>query len=162
MPKIEVNEHLFYSLVGRRWETRDAFEEALTCAKAELDEDSDSSLPEAERSLKIELNDTNRPDLWSTAGCARQLRIHSGAKRPDYAFFTLMDAQGAGTQEGAGQNPKSPEGEYRVVVDPALKDIRPYIAAFVVSGKPIDEETLKTSSRPRKNSVGTTAASAVP
>ncbi|HRU28578.1 MAG TPA: phenylalanine--tRNA ligase subunit beta, partial [Treponema sp.] len=61
MPKIEVNEQLFYSLVGKRWPNRDAFEEALTCAKAELDEDSDKSLPEAERVLKIELNDTNRP-----------------------------------------------------------------------------------------------------
>lgn len=130
MPKIEVNEQLFYSLVGRRWKTRDEFEEALTCAKAELDEDSDKSLPEAERTLKIELNDTNRPDLWSTAGAARQLRIHSGGKRPDYPFFS---APGAVKESGA----------YRVVVDAALKDIRPYIAAFVVSGAAMDDARLK-------------------
>lgn len=130
MPKIEVNEQLFYSLVGRRWKTRDEFEEALTCAKAELDEDSDKSLPEAERTLKIELNDTNRPDLWSTAGAARQLRIHSGGKRPDYPFFSVP---GAVKESGA----------YRVVVDPALKDIRPYIAAFVVSGAAMDDARLK-------------------
>ncbi len=132
MPKIEVNEKLFYNLVGRRWDSRDAFEEALTCAKAELDEDSDKSLSEAERVLKIELNDTNRPDLWSTAGCARQLRVHSQGARPEYPFFS---------RDGA--TAKQAESAYRVVVDPALKDIRPYIAAFVVSGKAIDDETLK-------------------
>jgi phenylalanyl-tRNA synthetase beta chain len=130
MPKIEVNEKLFYDLVSRRYPSRDTFEEALTCAKAELDEDSDKSLPEPARTLKIELNDTNRPDLWSTAGCARQLRVHGGGKMSSYDFFS---------------RPGSPRdaGAYRVVVDPALKDIRPYIAAFVVSGKPIDDETLK-------------------
>ena len=130
MPKIEVNEQLFYSLVGKRWPNRDAFEEALTCAKAELDEDSDKSLPEAERVLKIELNDTNRPDLWSTAGVARQLRIHNGGGIPKYTFFS---------RPGAIQESK----QYRVVVDPALKDIRPYIAAYVVRGKAIDDSGLK-------------------
>jgi phenylalanyl-tRNA synthetase beta chain len=79
MPKIEVNEEVFYALAdsgtGRGWKSKEGFEEALTCAKAELDEDSDKSLPASERVLKIELNDTNRPDLWGTAGCARQLRM---------------------------------------------------------------------------------------
>jgi len=130
MPKIEVNEQLFYQLVGRRWPTRDEFEAALTCAKAELDEDADPSLPAAERSLKIELNDTNRPDLWSTAGVARQLRVHSGGDQPAYPFVS---------RPGAVLN----AGTYRVVVDAALKDIRPYIAAFVVSGKAIDDLQLK-------------------
>jgi phenylalanyl-tRNA synthetase beta chain len=130
MPKIEVNEKLFYELVGRRYPNRDAFEEALTCAKAELDEDSDKKLPEGERTLKIELNDTNRPDLWSTAGVARQLRVHGGGRKSAYDFFSV---------EGKAKD----AGMYRVVVDPELKSIRPYIAAFVVSGKAIDEETLK-------------------
>ncbi|MDR1443932.1 MAG: hypothetical protein LBI94_03530, partial [Treponema sp.] len=110
MPKIEVNEEVFYSLAfsaqGAKagpdagdslhktcnrelWQTdRAAFEEALSCAKAELDEDSDKSLPPGERVLKIELNDTNRPDLWATAGCARQLRVYYGGRRPEYPFFS--------------------------------------------------------------------------
>lgn len=130
MPKIEVNEQLFFNLVGRRWPDRDAFEEALTCAKAELDEDSDNTQGEAERVLKIELNDTNRPDLWSTAGLARQLRIHSGGGIPRYTFFS---------RPGAVQESR----QYRVVVDENLKQIRPYIAAYVVSGKAIDDRGLK-------------------
>ncbi|MCX7949503.1 MAG: phenylalanine--tRNA ligase subunit beta [Treponemataceae bacterium] len=130
MPKIEVHEQLLYSLIGYRWEGREAFEEALTCAKAELDEDSDKSLPESARILKIELNDTNRPDLWSTAGLARQLRLyHRSAPIPAYPFFS-RPGQALPTT-------------YRVIVDGALKDIRPYIGAFVVKGKKIDEAQLK-------------------
>ncbi|MDR2470567.1 MAG: hypothetical protein LBD09_00470 [Treponema sp.] len=87
MPK-EVNEAVFYTLAGRRWDTREAFEEALSCAKAELDEASNTSLPPEERILKIELNDTNRPGLWGTAGCARQLRVYGGGTIPEYPFFS--------------------------------------------------------------------------
>ena len=67
MPKIDVNEELFYSLAEKKWAGREEFEVALSCAKAELDETSDTNLPPEERTLKIELNDTNRPDLWGTA-----------------------------------------------------------------------------------------------
>jgi phenylalanyl-tRNA synthetase beta chain len=96
MPKIEVNEKAFFTLAGcpggkNGWNTRDQFEQALGCAKAELDEDSDKNLPEEERILKIELNDTNRPDLWGTAGCARQLNVYNGGKAPAYPFFRLRE-----------------------------------------------------------------------
>ncbi|MFP3041287.1 phenylalanine--tRNA ligase subunit beta [Treponema primitia] len=129
MPKIEVNEELFYTLTGRRWDTRDAFEEALTCAKAELDEDSDKGLPAAERTLKIELNDTNRPDLWATAGCARQLRIHNGGKRPEYPFFSSPE--------------KSQKANRKVLVEASVKGVRPYLAGFIASGKSITDSSLR-------------------
>ena len=69
MPKIEVNEEIFYTLAERRWDisdlrSREEFEEALVCAKAELDSEiSPPGSSPADRTLKIELNDTNRPDL---------------------------------------------------------------------------------------------------
>lgn len=129
MPKIEVNENLFYDLVTRRYPNRDAFEEALTCAKAELDEDSDKSLPEADRTLKIELNDTYRPDLWSTAGCARQLRVHGGAKRTSYEFFSKPGAMKKATR--------------KVVVDASVQKVRPFLAGFVASGKAVTDASLK-------------------
>ncbi|WP_026043778.1 phenylalanine--tRNA ligase subunit beta [Treponema primitia] len=129
MPKIEVNEELFYTLTGRRWDTKDAFEEALTCAKAELDEDSDKSLPAGERTLKIELNDTNRPDLWATAGCARQLRIHNGGKRPEYPFFSGPE--------------KSQKASRKVLVEASVKGVRPYLAGFIASGKSITDSSLR-------------------
>ena len=96
MPKIEVNEKLFFNLLGTTLDY-DELEARLTCGKAELDEKPDATLPEAERTIKIELNDTNRPDLWSTAGIARQLRQHAkltvrGAKPVDYrSFFSTAE-----------------------------------------------------------------------
>ena len=60
MPKIEVNEKLFFNLLGTKYDW-DTFEKKLTFAKAELDEKPDESALENERVIKIELNDTNRP-----------------------------------------------------------------------------------------------------
>lgn len=129
MPKIEVNEKLLFTLIGETWDY-DTLEARLTCGKAELDEKPDTNLPENERIIKIELNDTNRPDLWSTGGVARQLRLHKGDKKTSYADF-LSSKDG------------TKDFENRIVtVDPQLKDIRPFMTAFVISGKPIDEPML--------------------
>ncbi len=131
MPKIEVNEKLFFSLLGETYDYA-KLEERLTCGKAELDEKPDTSVPADTRTIKIELNDTNRPDLWSTAGVARQLRLHAhgSAKKGHYGDFFSRDG-------------KAMDAGNRIVkVDPALKDIRPFMTAFVISGKPIDEPML--------------------
>jgi phenylalanyl-tRNA synthetase beta chain len=128
MPKIEVNEKLFFSLLGRRPD-RETLIRELEGAKAELDEWVEGPGDGEDRVLKIELNDTNRPDLWSTAGLARQLASLSGAGRRTYGFFS---------REG-----DSLESSYRVVVDPSASEVRPYIAAFVVSGKPLSDAALR-------------------
>ncbi|MDR2798237.1 MAG: phenylalanine--tRNA ligase subunit beta, partial [Treponema sp.] len=134
MPKIEVNEAVFYALAN--WDTlktgedpRAALEMVLTCAKAELDEDSDKNLPIAERTLKIELNDTNRPDLWGTAGCARQLRIYQGGARPQYPFFSSP-----GNRQKAQQ---------QVLVEASVQGVRPYLAGFIAAGKEITDAALR-------------------
>jgi len=131
MPKIEVNEEVFYSLSGRPggWSGKDEFEEALVCAKAELDEDSDKSLPASERTLKIELNDTNRPDLWGTAGCARQLRIYNSGKIPEYNFFSKT-----------GDIKKASR---KVKVEASVKQVRPFLAGFIAAGKTITDPMLR-------------------
>jgi phenylalanyl-tRNA synthetase beta chain len=136
MPKIEVNEQIFYSLAGcsesqkQSWlNNRDEFEEALVCAKAELDEDCDKNLPEQERTLKIELNDTNRPDLWGTAGCARQLRIYNSSRLPEYDFFSR-----------SGNLKKT---EYKVKVESSVKKVRPYLTGFIAKGKTITDPMLR-------------------
>ena len=143
MPKIEVNEEVFYSLADpkgplagsgtarRLWNSKEEFEEALTCAKAELDEDSDKNLPLSERVLKIELNDTNRPDLWGTAGCARQLRVYNGGKIPEYPFFSQP-----------GKNNLHDQVR-KVKVERSVQQVRPYLAGFIASGKSISDPTLR-------------------
>ena len=131
MPKIEVNEKLFFKLVGRTWDY-DTLERKLTCAKAELDEKPDMTQKEDERVIKIELNDTNRPDLWSTGGIARCLREYeNGCSTSDYRDFLSSDKE-----------INSSANRY-ITVDPSLKDIRPYMVAFVISGKSVDDAMLK-------------------
>ncbi len=129
MPKIEVNEKLFFNLLGTKYDY-DTLEAKLTCGKAELDEKPDMTQSEDERVIKIELNDTNRPDLWSTGGVARQLRVHNTGKISDFSKFmsTKGDIKDFGNRV--------------VTVDEACKDVRPYMVAFVISGKPIDEPML--------------------
>jgi phenylalanyl-tRNA synthetase beta chain len=130
MPKIEVNEKLFFNLLGTKYDY-DTLEKKLTFGKAELDEKPDMSQNENERVIKIELNDTNRPDLWSTGGVTRVLRIHEGAKRSDYSSFMSR----AGAVKDCG--------ERVAYVEPEVKDVRPYMVSFVISGKAIDDPMLK-------------------
>ena len=130
MPKIEVNEEIFYKLAGCiEGINREELEKALVCAKAELDEDSDKSLPVGERTLKIELNDTNRPDLWGTAGCARQLRVYNDGKIPEYAFFSRPGSVKTTTR--------------KVKVEASVKQVRPFLAGFIAAGKTISDPMLR-------------------
>ena len=122
MPKIEIYEDTLYKYIGKKI-IGDEFVKLLSVAKAEFDGKEGDI-------LKIELNDTNRPDLWSSAGLARQLRIYLGGEKKEYPFFSVK-----GKVKDCGN---------RVIeVDPALKTIRPYIAAFAVKGKSMDETMLK-------------------
>ena len=124
MPKIDVNEQLFFKGLGRRFAKAELVE-LLTAAKAELDD-----WPEGEGVLRIECNDTNRPDLWSTMGLARQLSIYLTGKAPSYPFFSR-----AGKVQQAG--------ERRVVVDAGLREIRPFIASFVAEEVAVTDALLK-------------------
>ncbi|MDR2150687.1 MAG: phenylalanine--tRNA ligase subunit beta [Spirochaetaceae bacterium] len=129
MPKIEVNEELFYTLVGTRFPNSQALEEALSCAKAEIAEDSDETVPADERIIKLELNDTNRPDLWSTAGCARQLGLYHAGRTYSYPFFSR-----AGALYPA---------EKIVQVKVSVKQVRPYLAGFIATGQAITDSSLR-------------------
>jgi phenylalanyl-tRNA synthetase beta chain len=123
MPKIEASERTLFGLLGRRLERRE-LEELLPAAKAELDEWT------AEGVLRIELNDTNRPDLWSGPGLARQLRSYLGGKPHSYPFMST--AQSARDTGGR-----------MLFVDKGLRRIRPYSVAFLAVGLPISEDLLK-------------------
>jgi len=129
MPKIEVNEEFFFQLAGQSWSNYEDLEQDLTIAKAELDEWDRIPSDAGERMIKIELNDTNRPDLWTTAGLARQLRIYRTRNIPSYPFFASKG--------------KSIDAAYRVVVEKSVREVRPWIACFVAKGKPISDALLK-------------------
>ena len=131
MPKIEVNRDNFFKLAGREWKTKEEFEEALVSAKAELDSDwilNDSEGNDAP--LKIELNDTNRPDLWSTAGIARQLRLyHLPASLPSYPFFSRKG--------------DLKECTHKIIVDKTVSKVRPFLTGFIARGRKLTDPLLK-------------------
>lgn len=69
MPKFEISKSDLEKLVGRKFSIKELEEEALLFAKTELDDhDGDT--------LKVDVKDTNRPDLWSVEGIARELKGH--------------------------------------------------------------------------------------
>ncbi|MDD3824026.1 MAG: phenylalanine--tRNA ligase subunit beta [Sphaerochaetaceae bacterium] len=123
MPKIEVHEKLFNSLLGNSYD--DAQLEAMfPVAKAELDgHDTKEGL------YKIELNDTNRPDLWSAAGVARQLAAYRDGNVVQYDFFSTAEER------------IDSEGR-RLVVHESAGLVRPYSIGFAATGKVVDEEIL--------------------
>ena len=133
MPKIDVNEQLFFNLLGKKYDYSPEFEHLLSSAKAELDEAPSAAAPQDERIIKIELNDTNRPDLWSTAGLARLLRMHTGGASNKARYQAFLSTVGE----------RKNSGNRTITVAPALQHIRPFMTAFVISGKPIDDAMLK-------------------
>ncbi|MDD5435658.1 MAG: phenylalanine--tRNA ligase subunit beta [Nitrospira sp.] len=79
--------------------------------------------------LRVELSDSNRPDLWCTEGIARQIKGKLKGEWNEYSFF---HHQGRGIEDKAGQ----------IIVSEGMKDIRPYAGGFTASGVTVDDEML--------------------
>ncbi|OQW35178.1 MAG: hypothetical protein A4E19_16520 [Nitrospira sp. SG-bin1] len=75
--------------------------------------------------LRIELQDSNRPDLWCCEGIARQIRIKRQGRLKPYSFFT--------------NKTKSP---HLLVVKPGMEQVRPYVAACTAKGYRVTEKGL--------------------
>lgn len=75
--------------------------------------------------LRIELQDSNRPDLWCCEGIARQIRIKQQGKLKPYSFLA-----------------HKPRANRRVLVAPGLEGVRPYVAACTARGYRITEQGL--------------------
>lgn len=104
MPTIEVSRGDLCNLIGRRLSMKQ-LEEAVLYAKCEIDSaDGDT--------LKLDCKDTNRPDLWSAEGVAREMAGRLG--RPGLPAYRVG------------------KSGVRVLVNPRLKAIRPYTVCAVV------------------------------
>lgn len=66
MPKIEISQKDLCGLIGRRL-SAEQLKEFILYAKGEVDEVNGDM-------MKVDIKDTNRPDLWSTEGIAREIR----------------------------------------------------------------------------------------
>ena len=125
MPKFETKEKFLFSLLGREY-TDDELEQVFPRAKAELDEHD-----KANGVFKIELNDTNRPDLWSAMGLARLLKNYEDPQIRQYDFFSskCFTADNKGRELHVGSR---------------AKEVREFSCGFVASGKTVDEDILLT------------------
>jgi len=115
MPTIEVSLKDISRLLGREIYA-EVLDDLILYAKGELDGiDGDIA--------KLDMKDTNRPDLWSTEGIVRQLRGNLGIEKgvPDYEII---------------------ESDIQIFADPQLKDVRPYCLNAVVLDLDIDEAFL--------------------
>jgi phenylalanyl-tRNA synthetase beta chain len=123
MPTISIFKDDFESLLGgqaKRPVSVEQLEEWLMLVKGELKGHNAET-----GELRVELQDSNRPDLWCCEGIARQIRIKQQGRLKPYAFF--------------GKKAKSAQ---RVIVGPGLEQVRPYVAACTVRGYRVTGEGL--------------------
>jgi len=114
VPKIEVSRRVLFGL-ARVSDPGDAgLGDLLAPLKGELDGCEGDQ-------IKIELNDTNRPDLWCVEGVARAIRCLAHGREDHLA---------------------SMQPPLELVVAPGLERLRPFIAGFVASGFVLDQAAL--------------------
>jgi phenylalanyl-tRNA synthetase beta chain len=116
MPTISIDRKDFLALLGPLAQnhpiTNEQIESWLQLVKGELkDHDSETG------GLRIELQDSNRPDLWSCEGIARQIRIKLTGALSGYPFFRVKGSAAR-----------------RLTVASDLQKIRPYVAACTAVG----------------------------
>jgi len=114
LPTIECSHKDLCSLIGKKL-SKEELEDALLCVKGEIEEWSGDV-------FKVEIADTNRPDLWSAEGIARELRSH--LLRKPY-------------------KPVKPrKSGLKVRVDPSLERIRPRTVCAVAKNVKVTEQML--------------------
>lgn len=120
MPKFDVSKTDLERLVGKTFSVEE-WEDLFLYAKCELDDVWEEN---GQIYFKADSKDTNRPDLWSAEGIARQIRWALGFQKglPRYEIE---------------------KSDVTVYVDEKLKDIRPYGVYAIVEGLSLDEEALK-------------------
>ncbi len=115
MPNVNVSLKDMQKLVGKRLSLAD-FKETVLYAKGEVEAvDGDS--------ITVDIKDTNRPDLFSAEGIAREIR-------------------GRLTKDKGVPKYKVRTSSVSVIVDKSVAKIRPCIAAAIIKNVKINEETL--------------------
>ncbi len=115
MPTVEFRKNDMEKLVGKKLPEQE-LREAVLFAKGEVDEVQGDK-------IKVDIKDTNRPDLWSAEGIARELRYYYG-------------------KESGLKKYKAKKSGITAIVDPALKGIRPCGAYATARGINVDEEVI--------------------
>ena len=116
MPLIEVSKTDLQNLIGKKLPNDlEELDAIISYAKGEV-ESLDGDV------LKLNLEDSNRPDLWSTEGLARHFR----------SFFNINC-----------DKPKVESSDYKVFVTDSMRHIRPFIACVVAKDVKLNDATIK-------------------
>lgn len=119
MPTISFFQKDFERLLGQS-APLEQLESWLPLVKGEL-----KDFTRATGEIRLELQDSNRPDLWSVEGIARQIRIKLQGSPSAYPFLNTRT------------RPKR-----HIVVAEGLERVRPYVAACTATGYTVTEESL--------------------
>lgn len=114
MPKIDVSYKDLCNLIGKKIPIDKLCEEEILFAKGEIDDVSGDT-------MKVDIKDTNRPDLWSAEGVAREIRLRHTGRFPEYR----MKKSGVS-----------------VIVDDSVSAVRPLTACAVVKNLKMNKNAL--------------------
>lgn len=115
MPTVDASYEDLCRLIGKHMPLDKLRDEFILYAKGEIDEIDGTN-------LKIDIKDTNRPDLWSAEGIAREIKFRlSPEPLPKY--------------------PMKKSGR-KIIVSKEMKNIRPFIAGAVIKNINITDELL--------------------
>jgi phenylalanyl-tRNA synthetase beta chain len=125
MPTITIFKQDLEGLLAGPGEARQPFameqlEESLMLVKGELKGQNPDT-----GELRVELQDSNRPDLWCCEGIARQIRVKRQGAPAKYDFLA--------------NTPKSPK---RLNVVPGMEMVRPFVAACTATGYRVTQDGL--------------------
>ncbi len=115
MPTIEVSFKDLCNLIGKKLSLKE-FESVVGYAKGEIDSVNGDT-------IKIDIKDSNRPDLWSAEGIAREIR-------------------GRITKDKGLPKYKVKKSKVKVRVDKKVKKVRPLTVCAVVRNLKINENVL--------------------
>ena len=120
MPTISIFHKDLEQLLGRK-ATINQIESWLPLVKGELKDQTPST-----GELRIELQDSNRPDLWCVEGIARQIRTVLFNQPAAYPFLSTKGRV-----------------KRRLLALPGIEDVRPFVAACTAVGYEVSEEGLE-------------------
>jgi len=115
MPTIESSKKDLEQLIGKKF-SKEELENALLYVKGELDAIEGDM-------LKIDVKETNRPDLWSTEGIAREIRKRTGMQKGLTKY-------------------KFKKSGLKVIIDKSVKEARPFTVSAVIKGVKVTENLL--------------------
>ncbi|MFH1588405.1 MAG: phenylalanine--tRNA ligase subunit beta [Candidatus Diapherotrites archaeon] len=115
MPTIEASKKDLEKLIGKKFSMNE-LKQALLYVKGELDAVEGDA-------LKIDIKDTNRPDLWSAEGIAREIKTRIGLRKGILKY-------------------KVNKSKYEITIDKNLEKIRPFIACAVIKDVKLDNEII--------------------